>query len=136
MAIGVLFGHFDATRFRRQTNVRCSIRRRMASAGLVAWLLAVRPAGAQMTEPTLGDLEYLARQIAVCYADGRMEFGQRVIHRRFVHEYLTGCRASPRDFRPIEDAFLHRPGSGESCNLTRFFEVKDRLQRARSSRIC
>lgn len=108
----------------------------MASAGLVAWLLAVRPAGAQMTEPTLDDLEYLARQIAVCYADGRMEFGQRVIHRRFVHDYLTGCRVSRRDFRRIEDAFLHRPGSGESCNLTRFFEVKDHLQRARGRQNC
>lgn len=91
---------------------------------------------AQMTESVLAELEYLARQLAVCYADGRMEFGQRVIHRQFVHDYLTSCRASGRDVRRIEDAFMHRPGSSERCSLTRFFEVKDRLQRARDRHNC
>lgn len=111
-------------------------RRRRALAGAVEWLLAAGPAEAQMTEPILADIEYLARQMAVCYADGRMEFGQRVLHRRFVHDYLTGCRASARQVRRIDDAFLHRPAGSESCNLTRFFEIKGQLQRARDRHGC
>lgn len=109
---------------------------RLVFASAMAWLLAAGPAGAQMTEPVLDELEYLARQLAVCYADGRMEFGQRVIHRRFVHDYLTGCRASEREVRRIEEAFVHRPGDSQRCNLTRFFEVKDHLQRARDRHNC
>lgn len=91
---------------------------------------------AQMTEPILSDLEYLARQVAVCYATGRMEFSQRVLHRRFVHDYLSGCRATSRQQQRIDDAFLYAPNSGGRCHLTRFFEIKEQLQRARDRHGC
>ena len=110
--------------------------RTLSIAATVAWPLAAVPAGAQMTEPILSDLEYLARQVAVCYATGQMEFSQRVLHRRFVHDYLSGCRATSRQQQRIEESFLYARGSGTDCNPTRFFEVKEELQQARQRQRC
>jgi hypothetical protein len=65
-----------------------------------------------------------------------MEFGQRVLHRRFIQDYLSECRASAKQMRRIDEAFLHDSGNATACSLTRFFEVKEQLQRARGRQGC
>jgi hypothetical protein len=99
-------------------------------------MLAGRPAHAQMSEQVLGDLEYLARQISTCYAAGQMEFGQRVLQRRFVEGYLSLCAASAEQRTRIDRDFRYVPERHETCEMTRFFEVKDSLITLRSRRVC
>jgi len=99
-------------------------------------MLAGLPAHAQMSEQVLGDLEYLARQISTCYAAGQMDFGQRVLQRRFVEGYLSLCDAVAEQRTRIELDFRYIPERHESCELTQFFEVKNSLITSRSRGVC
>ncbi len=80
------------------------------------------------------DLHFLARQVAACYAEGKMAFGQRVLHRRFVESFLAECEATPEDKRSMEADFA--APSGEACTLSRFFDIKERLSFERSRERC
>lgn len=103
-------------------------------AGIAAVAIACLPAAARPGSQNMQDLHFLARQVAACYADGSMAFGQRVLHRRFVENFLQECEASAADRRAIEAEFA-APG-GEACNFTRFHEVKERLSFERSKGRC
>lgn len=107
-------------------------------AGLLAaalvLVLAPRGAIAQPGAANMQDLHFLARQVAACYAEGKMAFGQRVLHRRFVESFLEDCEASASDRRAIEAEFA-APG-GEACTLPRFHDVKDRLSFERGRGRC
>jgi hypothetical protein len=80
------------------------------------------------------DLHFLARQVAACYAEGKMAFGQRVLRRRFVEPFPADYETTPEDKRAI-DADFAAP-SGEACTLSRFFNIKERLSFERSRRHC
>ena len=95
---------------------------------------AAAPAQAQVGASHAQDLEFLARMVASCYASGQMAFGQRVIQRRFVESFLESCHADRRLRATIDTAFARDAGLG--CNMTRFFEVKDRLQQERDRGRC
>jgi len=96
---------------------------------LVAPEVLARPGSQHMQ-----DLHFLARQVAACYAEGKMAFGQRVLHRRFVESFLAECEATPADKRAIDAAFA--APSGEACTLSRFFDIKERLSFERSRGHC
>jgi hypothetical protein len=103
----------------------------------VAGLISVSStAQAQMSEQILGDLEYMARQIATCYAAGQMDFGQRVLQRRFIDDYLNRCAATSKQKSRIDHDLLYSPDRPEACDMRHFFEVKDGLTTLRSRRVC
>ena len=102
--------------------------------GIAAAALATQQAAARPGAQNMQDLHFLARQVAACYADGSMAFGQRVLHRRFVETFLAECEATSEDRRAIEADFA-APG-GEACNFTRFLDVKERLSFERGKGRC
>lgn len=121
-------------RARRPVPVRAAVLSALFAAGVVAAVVASSSAAARPGSQNMQDLHFLARQVAACYADGSMAFGQRVLHRRFVESFLAECEATSEDRRAIEADFA-APG-GEACNFTRFLDVKERLSFERGKGRC
>ena len=121
-------------RFAADVQRTASRRAAVLAAAFVLAVAAPDGAGAQPGAANMQDLHFLARQVAACYAEGKMAFGQRVLHRRFIESFLEDCAASASDRRAIEAEFS-APG-GEACNLPRFHDTKDRLSFERGKDRC
>ncbi len=102
----------------------------------IAAMLCGAPASAQMTEQIFSSLERFAQNIATCYGQRQMAFGQRVLQRKFVEDYLKDCKGTSAQARRLEAAFIYDSSIAEQCNMDLLFHNKDDLVLQRSRKQC